>query len=108
MVPIFLSFPSSLKVIAVSVWIVSAFTVSAEAAVAADAKMTDDRFKFEAGRTARVESLKTSFIEKSGSATRTTCRLDVLGTRSQNLSPVFQYVFIDNALPLLLPTFNTL
>ena len=57
MVPIFLSFPSSLKVIAVSVWIVSAFTVSDEAAVAADAKMTDDRFKFEAGLTAPVESM---------------------------------------------------
>ena len=48
-VPIFLPVPSSLKVIAFPDAIVSDFTVSEDAAVAADAKSTDDRFRLEAG-----------------------------------------------------------
>ena len=48
-VPIFLPLPSSLKVIAVPDRIVFATAVSDDAAVAADAKRTDDRFRLEAG-----------------------------------------------------------
>ena len=47
-VPIFLLVPSSLKVIAVPFAIVPDF-VPDDAAVAADAKSTDDRFRLEAG-----------------------------------------------------------
>ena len=47
-VPIFLPVPSSLKVIAVPSAIIPDF-VPDDAAVAADAKSTDDRFRLEAG-----------------------------------------------------------
>ena len=51
--PIFLSVPLSLKVIAVPDVIVSD-TVPDDAAFALEAKSTEDRFRLEAGRTARL------------------------------------------------------
>ena len=70
-VPIFLPDPSSLKVIAVPDVIVPDTAVSDDAADAAVAKITDDRFKLEAGCTAKSRSTLPGKTQPLGYATRT-------------------------------------
>ena len=84
-VPIFLPLPSSLKDIAMLNVILSVTAVSDDAAFAADAKSTDDRFRLEAGRTARSQSTDMKPTQSFGLANNAFPPSLPRGERSQNV-----------------------